>query len=72
MCSTPQKHPAAIVAFSAPSGEEIPSGLRERRVVLVKGRIMRDMKEGIVKAIMKTRMEMKRVRGVRDGRLDGC
>jgi hypothetical protein len=71
MCSTPQKHPAAIVAFCAPSGTAIEdSGLRPRRVVVVKGRMRRDMKVGIVKAIRKTRMP-RRARGVRDGRL-GC
>jgi hypothetical protein len=72
MCSTPQKHPAAIVAFCAPSGEAIEdSGFKPRRVVVVKGRIRRDMKVGIVKAIRKTRMARRRVRGVRDGMLGG-
>jgi len=71
MCSTPQKHPAAIVAFCAPSGEAIEdSGFRLRRVVVVKGRVRREMKLGIVKAIRKTRMARRSVRGVRDGRLD--
>ena len=59
MCSTPQKQPAATVAFCAPSGKEIEdSGFRERRVVVVKGRMRRLMKVGIVKAIIKTRKEM--------------
>jgi hypothetical protein len=72
MCSTPQKHPAAIVAFCAPSGEAIDdSGFRPRRVVVVKGRIKRDMKVGIVKAMRKTRMARRRMRGARDGILDG-
>jgi hypothetical protein len=72
MCSTPQKHPAAIVAFCAPSGLAIEdSGFRERRVVVVKGRMMRLMKVGIVKAIRKTSAERRRVRCVRDGRLNG-
>jgi hypothetical protein len=59
MCSTPQKHPAATVAFCAPSGKEIEdSGFRERRVVVEKGRMRRLMKVGIVKAIIKTRKEL--------------
>lgn len=72
MCSTPQKHPAAMVAFCAPSGEVIEdSGFKARRVVVVKGRMRRLRKAGIVKAIRKTRVLMRRVRGVRDGRLGG-
>lgn len=71
MCSTPQKHPAAIVTFCAPAGEEIEdSGFRPRRVVVVKGRVRREMKLGIVKAIRKTRTATSKLRGVRDGRLD--
>jgi hypothetical protein len=72
MCSTPQKHPAAIVAFCAPSGEVIEdSAFRPRRVVVVKGRMMRLMKVGIVKAIRKMKALRRTVRGVRDGRLNG-
>jgi hypothetical protein len=72
MCSTPQKHPAAMVAFCAPSGMAIEdSGFRPRRVVVVKGRMRRDMKVGIMKAIRQTKMPRRRARGVRDGRLGG-
>jgi hypothetical protein len=72
MCSTPQKHPAAIVAFCAPSGEVIEdSEFRARRVVVVKGRSMRLMKVGIVKAMRKMRVLRRRVRGVSDSRLGG-
>ena len=38
--------------------------------MVVKGRMRRDMKVGIMKAIRKTRMP-RRARGVRDGRLGG-
>lgn len=72
MCSTPQKHPAAMVAFCAPSGEAIEdSGFRPSRVVVVKGRVRREMKLGIVKAMRKARMARKRVRSVKNGNLSG-
>jgi hypothetical protein len=47
------------------------SGFRPRRVVVVKGRMRRDMKVGIMKAIRQTKMPRRRARGVRDGRLGG-
>jgi len=71
MCSTPQKQPAAMVAFSAPSGIEIEaleSGLRRREVEVVKGRMRRVRKVGMVAAMRRMVMVMRRVRGVR-GRL---
>ena len=39
--------------------------------MVVKGRMRRDMKVGIMKAIRQTRMPRRRARGVRDGRLGG-
>ena len=56
---------------------ERPSGLRERRVEVVKGRKRRVRKLGIVEAMMRRRVErMKVVNGfrMRDGVgcLDGC
>ena len=72
MCSTPQKHPAATVSFCAPAGEAIEdSEFKPRRVVVVKGRVRREMKLGIVKAMRKMRMAGNKLRGSRDGRLDG-
>jgi hypothetical protein len=71
MCSTPQKQPAAMVAFSAPSGEEIEallSGFRRRLVEVVKGRMRRVRKVGMVAAMRTMVMVMRRVRGER-GRL---
>jgi len=55
MCSTPQKHPAATVATAASASEAVADsvGLRERRVEEVNGRVKRDRKDGIVKAIMR-------------------
>lgn len=39
ICSTPQKQPAAIVAFSAPAGEDIgPTAVIPRDVEVVNGR----------------------------------
>jgi hypothetical protein len=63
MCSTPQKHPAATVAVAEPSGDAIEDslGLKERRVLDVKGRVMRDMNEGIVKAMRRASIEMRRI-----------
>ncbi len=56
MCSTPQKHPAAIVALAAPSGEEIDDwGLRLRDVEALKGLIRREMKFGM--AIIRPRAD---------------
>lgn len=63
MCSTPQKHPAAIVACSAPSGEEMgpaDPGLRPSDVEVLKGRRRREMKPGIVEA-MRMRRESVRI-----------
>lgn len=59
-----------MVAFPAPSGElmgAVVSVPRPRRVLLVKGRMSRDMNVGMVKAIRAMRRVMKRVRGLRDG-----
>ena len=76
MCSTPQKHPAATVAFAEPSGaltEAAPSGLRPNRVEVLKGRKRRDMKVGIEAAMRRIRTVVSTVRGVRDSRLTiGC
>lgn len=55
MCSTPQKQPAATVAFCAPSGmaaapfsaDEMPS-----EVAVVKGRVSRAMKPGMAEVIV--------------------
>ena len=71
MCSTPQKQPAAMVAFSAPSGLEIEadaSGFRRREVDVEKGRMSRVMKLGIMAAMRRMDMVARRVRGER-GRL---
>jgi hypothetical protein len=71
MCSTPQKQPAAIVSFSEPAGEEIEaeaSGFRRRLVEVVKGRMRRVRKVGMVAAMRRMVVVIRRVRGVR-GRL---
>ena len=47
------------------------SGVRERRVELVKGRMRRLRKVGIVKAIRRVRRAKRRTCLVRDGRLGG-
>jgi hypothetical protein len=68
MCSTPQKQPAAIVSFSEPAGEEIEalaSGFRRSEVLVVKGRMRRVKKAGIVAAMSRMVVVMRRVRGVR-------
>jgi hypothetical protein len=60
MCSTPQKQPAAMVAFAEPSGLEMgPTGVMERELLELKGRRRREMNEGMVVAI---RMVMARKR----------
>ena len=58
MCSTPQKQPAATVAFCAPSGMMIAppdAGLRPRLVLEEKGRKRREMNVGIVAAMKRIR-----------------
>lgn len=63
-CSTPQKQPAATVHFCALAGKsavERPSGLRDMRVEVVKGRKRRVRKLGIVEAMMRARTERMRV-----------
>ena len=73
MCSTPQKQPAATVHFAAPSGCEIVDDVSEdspSRVDVVKGRMSREMKVGIVAAMRRSRRETgMKVRGVRCGSL---
>jgi hypothetical protein len=61
MCSTPQKHPAAIVALAASGGTDTPpAGVMPMLVLVVKGRKRRAIKLGIVLAI-----RMARRRGMR-------
>jgi len=58
MCSTPQKHPAAIVALAEPSGEEMAPldwGFRLSDVEVLKGLKRREMKFGM--AIIRRRVE---------------
>jgi hypothetical protein len=60
MCSTPQKHPAATVAFALPAGADMGPGLvRPREVLVEKGRKRREMKVGIVTAIRIVREAMR-------------
>ena len=69
MCSTPQKQPAAMVAFSAPSGLEIEaeaSGFKRREVEVVKGRMSRVRKFGMVAAMRRMIVVTRRVRGEKD------
>lgn len=70
MCSTPQKHPAAIVAFCAPSGRamlvEPPDSGVKRIVVDEKGRVRRcsiDAMVGMVMIVKRKRRNL--VRGFR-------
>jgi hypothetical protein len=66
MCSTPQKHPAATVAFSVPSGTETapgPSGPK-RMVDDVKGRDRRAKREFMIGGVrIATAMRMMSVSG---------
>jgi hypothetical protein len=72
MCSTPQKQPAAIVAFSAPSGRAIvveppASGVR-RMVLVVNGRVNRWKIDAMVGSVI---TEMRKIRNfVRGFRLN--
>jgi hypothetical protein len=69
ICSTPQKHPAAIVALPAPSGVTPAPDceLRPKLVEVVKGRNSREMKLGIVVAMRTIRVVRRTFR--RRGRL---
>ncbi len=63
MCSTPQKQPAAIVAFSAPSGTDIvvapPDSGVSRRVLEVNGRVKRAKMEDMVGRVMIVNRKMR-------------
>jgi len=74
ICSTPQKQPAATVAFAAPSGMLMlppAPGLRPMLVLEEKGRRMRDMKLGIVVAMRRRAMEIIRVLGDKNSLAEG-
>lgn len=68
-CSTPQKQPAATVAFAAPSGNKIglppPFEFTPRAADELKGRNRREMKGGIADAMGIARMQVKRKRLVK-------
>lgn len=63
MCSMPQKHPAARVAFCAPSGTcmavAAESGAK-RRVLEVKGRVRRWKMDVMVGSVMIETMKMRK------------
>jgi hypothetical protein len=71
MCSTPQKQPAATVALAAFSGvwaaPLAPPGPRLRLVLELKGRKRREMKEGMLEAIVRKRRRRRLSRGMSRG-----